>query len=278
LRASDLSYSTDADKGIGQEHAIPRHLKDDDEFRLPPADLIAYGKKLFMANWTEQDGAGRPLTKGTGKALSDPSAPLTGNRSFNRISGPDANSCYGCHNQPYGIPGGSGDFVTIVFVLGQRFDFVTFDPHDHIATKGDVDEQLRPVTLNTVANLRVTTGMFGAGYLEMLAREITEDLQAIRDSLKLGERKQLVSKGISFGWIARRKDGMWDVSEVQGLPRASILAPTPVDRPTLILRPGIRPEMLFRCGSLPITRLSSTMPSRVQNDSASIPTPTGMGS
>lgn len=42
-----------------------------------------------MANWTEQDGGGRPLNKGTGKALSDPSAPLTGFRSFNRISGPE---------------------------------------------------------------------------------------------------------------------------------------------------------------------------------------------
>src|SRR5258707_6242176 len=30
---------------------------------------------------------------------------------------------------------------------------------------------------------------------------------------------------------------MWDVTEVQGLPRASILAPTPIDRPTLIIRP-----------------------------------------
>lgn len=30
---------------------------------------------------------------------------------------------------------------------------------------------------------------------------------------------------------------MWDVSEVQGLPRASILSATPVDRPTLIIRP-----------------------------------------
>ena len=237
IAASGFSYLVAADKKIGQEHAIPRHLEDDDEFRLSASELIAYGKTIFMANWTEQDGAGRPLSKGTGKSLTDVGAPLTGVRSFNRISGPDANSCYGCHNQPYGIPGGSGDFVTSVFVLGQRFDFVTFDPQDKIATKGAVDEQLRPVTLNSVANIRATTGLYGSGYLEMLAREITADLQAIRDSIRLGEGKQLVSKGISFGWLTRRKDGMWDASKVQGLPRASILAPTPVDRPTLVIRP-----------------------------------------
>src|SRR5215469_8589646 len=111
---------------IGREVAIPRHLQDDEEFSLPVKDLIAYGKKLFMANWTDQEGAGRPLTKGNGTGLSDPSQPLVGARAWNRISGPEANSCYGCHNMPYGIPGGGGDFVTGVFVMAQRFDFATF--------------------------------------------------------------------------------------------------------------------------------------------------------
>ncbi len=115
----------------------------------------------------------RPLTKGTGTALSDTSDPLVGKRAFNRISGPDANSCYGCHNMPYGIPRGSGDFTTSVFVLGQRFDFLTFDAADSLPTKGAVDETNKRVTLQTAADLRVTTGMFGAGYLEMLARQMT---------------------------------------------------------------------------------------------------------
>lgn len=222
---------------IGDERAVPRHLRDDEEFQIPLQELLEYGKKLFMANWTVQDGGGRPLTKGDGTALSDPKQPLVGRRAFNRVSAPDANSCYGCHNQPYGIPGGSGDFVTSVFVLGQRFDFLTFDRSDQMATRGTVDEQENPVTLQSVANLRMTTGMFGAGYLEMLARQMTAELQAIRDSLKLGETKELIAKGVSFGRLTRRKDGMWDVSQVEGLGRLSLAAPTPVDRPSLILRP-----------------------------------------
>src|SRR5205823_11794060 len=139
--------------------------------------------------------------------------------------------------QPYGIPGGGGDLATGVFVLGQRFDFVTFSSKDNLPTRGAVDESGRPVTLESLANFRATTGMFGAGYLEMMAREITEDLQAIRDAMQLGDRKQLISKGISFGWLTRKKDAMWDTSEVEGLPRLSKLAPTPVDRPSLIIRP-----------------------------------------
>ncbi len=222
---------------IGQEVSVPRHLADDEEFSLPLKELLEYGKKLFMANWTEQEGAGRPETKGTGTALSDPSQPLVGARAFNRVSGPDANSCYGCHNMPYGIPGGGGDFVTNVFVLGQRFDFLTFDKSDRLSTKGATDEEGKSVTLQTAANMRATTGLFGAGYLEMLACQMTAELQAIRDSLELGQTKPLVAKGVSFGRLTRKKDGSWDTSQVEGLPRASIVAPTPVNRPSLILRP-----------------------------------------
>lgn len=216
---------------IGREVSIPRHLEDDEEFKTPVLDLIEHGRRLFSANWTDQEGAGRPLTKGTGKELSDPSRPLVGTRSFNRISAPDANSCAGCHNQPYGVAGGSGDFVTNVFVLAQRFDFVNFEQGEL------VDERKQPIRLDSVGNSRSTTGMFGAGYLEMLAREITADLHKVRDSIKLGESRELTSKGISFGTLTRRRDGMWDMSKVQGLPRLSILAPMPIDRPTLVIRP-----------------------------------------
>ena len=221
---------------IGREVSVPRHLEDDEEFRVPLPELIDHGRRLFAANWTEQEGGGRPLMKGTGKELSDPSRPLTGLRAFNRISGPDANSCAGCHNQPFGITGGGGDFVTNVFVLAQRFDFVTFDRTDALPTTAAMDEGREPVRLDTVGNSRSTPGMFGAGYLEMLAREITSDLHAIRDTMQLGESRALVAKGISFGTLTRRADGMWDTSKVEGMGRLSLLAPTPLDRPTLIVR------------------------------------------
>ncbi|HYX51949.1 MAG TPA: di-heme oxidoredictase family protein [Candidatus Limnocylindrales bacterium] len=222
---------------IGTEVSIPRHLQDDEEFSISTKELVEYGKKVFMANWTDQEGGGRPQTKGNGTALTDPAHPLVGTRAWNRVSGPDANSCYGCHNMPYGIPGGGGDFVTSVFVLAQRFDFATLDKADALPEKGAFDEEGNPVTLQNIGDLRATTGMFGAGYLEMLARQMTAELQATRDSLRLGETKPLVAKGISFGQLTRRKDGSWDTSKVEGLPRASIVAPTPVDRPNLIIRP-----------------------------------------
>lgn len=222
---------------LGQEVSVPHHLQDDEEFQTPLSELIAYGKKLFAANWTWQEGAGRPLTKGTGKALSDPSQPLVGTRAFNRFSAPDANSCAGCHNMPYGLAGGRGDFVTNVFVLGQRFDFATFGEDKAIQTKDSADEHSQPVSMQTFANSRMTPGMFGAGYLEMLAREITDDLQRIRATIKPGQSRPLVSKGISFGVLSRSSDGLWVTSKVEGMSRLSLVSLDPVHPPSLVIRP-----------------------------------------
>jgi hypothetical protein len=222
---------------LGREVAIPHHLQDGDEFRLPLKHLLAYGKQLFSAVWTGQEGGGRPLTKGTGAPLSDPNDPLLFPRSFNRLSAPDANSCAGCHNAPFGIPGGGGDIVANVFVLAQRFDFTTFDQSDVLPTKGAVDELGRPVTQQTIANSRATLGMFGSGYIEMLARQMTADLQAIRDATAPGESRVLTSKGVSFGTLARTTDGVWDMSKVEGLPAPSLLSTGAGNPPNLIIRP-----------------------------------------
>ena len=222
---------------VGREVSVPVHLKDGQEFSLPLEALLAHGKLLFSANWTEQEGGGRPLTKGTGRPLSDPTQPLTGMRAFNRISAPDANSCVACHSVPYGIAGGGGDFVTNVFLLGQRFDFLTFDPADKLPTRGAVDESGQAASLQTAADLRGSTGLFGSGYLEMLARQMTEELQRIRDSMRLGETKELVAKGIRFGKLTLTKEGLWDASKVEGLGRLSLISAGSHDPPKLVIRP-----------------------------------------
>jgi len=222
---------------IGREVAIPRHLQDGEEFRVSIRDLLESGRRLFTAVWTIQEGGGRPLTKGTGAALGDQSSPLEFPRNFNRVSGPDSNSCAGCHTQPFGIAGGGGDIVANVFVLGQRFDFATFDGADTAATHGMADERGTPTKLQTIANSRATLGMFGSGFIEMLARQITEDLQAIRNSTPPGTARPLVSKGISFGTIARAADGSWITAGVQGIPAPSLVTTGPANPPSLIIRP-----------------------------------------
>lgn len=222
---------------IGQERTVSVHFEDGQELSSALPLLIDHGRLLFGANWTDQEGGGRPFTKGTGRPVSDSTRPLTGPRAFNRLSAPDANSCAGCHNAPYGIVGGGGDFVTNVFVLAQRFDFVTLDPTDTMPTGSTFDESGRPVTLGTIANVRATTGLFGAGYLEMLARQLTEELQRIRDTIQLGETRELVAKGIRFGKLTRTKAGLWDTSKVEGLGRLSLIPGDSTHPPSLVIRP-----------------------------------------
>lgn len=222
---------------IGREVSISRHLANGEEFKTPLQELLEYGKRLFNANWTIQEGAGRPMTKGTGQVLSDPSRPLIFPRNFNRISGPDSNSCAGCHNSPYGIPGGNGDIVANVFVLGQRMDFATFDPADQVPTGGSRDERGKLIDFNSIANSRATPGMFGSGYIEMLARQMTKELQSIRDTIRPGQSKALVTKGISFGTLGRQADGSWDISHVEGLPFPATFTDHGYTAPTLVIRP-----------------------------------------
>ena len=231
--------STYASRGraIGSEKAVGESRRRDSEVSAwPISEILLLGSRAFSANWTEQDGGGRPLTKGTGRPLTDSSRPLVDIRAFNRFSGPDANSCAGCHNTPYGIVGGAGDLATNVFVLAQRFDSATFDPNDKLPTRGAADEQGQILPMDMMANSRAT-GLFGAGYLEMLARQITAGLQEIRCSIKPGETKELVSKGIHFGKLTLTKAGIWDTSQVSGINRLSLISTASNNPPSLVIRP-----------------------------------------
>jgi Di-haem oxidoreductase, putative peroxidase len=219
---------------IGREIAVPRHLQDGEEFNTPLNQLIQYGSQLFTAKFTIQEGAGRPLSKGTGAVLSDPTSPLVFPRNFDRVSSPDANACSGCHNVP--VTGAGGDRVTEVFVLAQRFDHLTFDHADPVGTRGAVDESGKLVTMENATNDRKTIGMNGSGFVEMLARQMTADLQAQRDATPPGSSTQLMSKGIVFGSLKHNADGTWNVSQVQGLAAPS-LSSKGTNPPSLIIRP-----------------------------------------
>jgi cytochrome c553 len=219
---------------IGKEVSIAVHLRDGEELQMPVTELVDFGKQLFEAKWTTQEGQGRPRTKGTGNPLSDPSSPLTFPRNFDRLSGPDANSCAGCHNTPFS--GGGGDRVSEVFVLGQRFDFLDFDRSNATPIRGAADERGVFTTMATAFNERKTIGMNGSGFIEMLARQITADLQTQRNATPPGVSTALSSKGISFGTLIHNADGSWNTSQVRGLPDPSLTTANGAT-PSLVVRP-----------------------------------------
>jgi hypothetical protein len=219
---------------IGREIGVPTHLRDGEERSLPIFRVIRHGQTLFEAVFTGQEGGGRPLSKGTGDPLTDPSSPLLFPRNFNRLSAMDANSCASCHSVPF--LGGGGHFTANAVLIGQRFDFITFDHADRTPLRGALDERGLPIKLQSF-NSRATLGMFGSGFIEMLARQITTDLREIRDSLGAGQSRALTSKGVDYGRLARRSNGSWDTSRVEGIPASSLVSSGANDPPSLTIRP-----------------------------------------
>jgi hypothetical protein len=173
------------------------------------ADLVAIGRRLFVAKFNLLDGAGRPGATGDSKPTSrlvSNDIPLT------RVAGPDALACSSCHNQP--AVGGSGDFAANVFV-GAHFS----DPPTHSI-------------LTDVTNERNTTGLFGSGLVEIAAREMTADLMGQREDARRRAQEsgrdvsiKLQSKGVSFGTLFVHPDGSFDASGLEGVDYGLVVRP-----------------------------------------------------
>jgi len=171
--------------------------------------LIARGRELFKAKFTTADGAGRP--KAT-QAIVPTKRKVGVNPAFARLSGPDSNSCFGCHNDP--VEGGSGDFVANVFV-SEGFESAQFDSTDP-----------------SFSSERHTVSLMGAGLIELLAREMTADLQSERDAAVKQARQSggdvradLESKGVRFGALTAHPDGVVDLDDVDGVDADLIIRP-----------------------------------------------------
>jgi len=169
-------------------------------------ELFVIGDELFEARFNALDGVG---------ALRLPDgAPLPGRFSRapaggGRFTGPNSQSCNACHNTPFGTSG------------GEPSANVLQDP-SRSGSGG--------------FNTRNTTSLFGAGLLQRLAEEMTEELLAIRAAAASAAQPggpavtlPLGSKGVSFGSIrAVRSSGgavTFDTTAVEGISRDLIVRP-----------------------------------------------------
>lgn len=172
-------------------------------------ELVKTGEDLFSAKFTKQDGVGRP--NATAAIL--PTKPRRPSQNlFSRTAGSDSGSCASCHNDP--LVGGAGDFVTNVFV-SEGFTNADFDS-----------------TNPQFSNERGTNHLFGAGLIELLAREMSTELteirtQTLRKAKEQGAsiRQELLTKGVSFGFITAHSDGVADLTELDGIDSDLVIRP-----------------------------------------------------
>src|SRR5215468_8814342 len=211
LFQDQMASAQDPPLSIGERPALEEHINqiDIESGRIKFSRLLEIGEAIFAARWTKLDGQGRPAATGNGTPTKrDPSH----NPGFLRTSGTDATSCADCHNQP--TVGGAGGFVTNVFVLAQNLDPVT----DSVSAE--------------FSNERNTLGMNGSGAIEMLAREMTAELLALRQ-LAIDTARQtgtdntvsLSAKGVLFGQLTARPDGSVDTSKVEGVDPDLVIKP-----------------------------------------------------
>ena len=210
--ASDTESDTKSD--VEWSDAAVSHHIDADNYKgildhEQLKELAQAGSELFSARFTVVDGVGRPLAT---QAIIPTKRKRPPRSEFARTAGLDANACVSCHNQP--VAGGAGDFSVNVFV-SEGFQLSDFD---------STDPQF--------SNERNTNHLFGAGLVELLAREMTADLHNIRrmalsDARSQGEmvKASLVTKGISFGQVTAFADGRIDTSDFEGVDDDLIVKP-----------------------------------------------------
>jgi len=210
--AVGVSISAQLTSSLQWEDGVIKDRPNHDDIvsgQVPLADVAMMGERLFSAKFNSVDGAGRPLATGDSK----PTYRIADHgKSFLRTSGPDSNSCAGCHNEPF--IGGSGEFAVNVFVGAQFADPPT--------TSIDFRD----------TNERNTISIAGAAAMEMLAREMTTDLLAIRqeataEAIRIGRRitVPLQTKDVSFGTLTVLPDGTYDASLIEGIDEDLILKP-----------------------------------------------------
>lgn len=194
---------------IGDERAVPRHLTLEDLKGLDRQSVLEHGKLLFEAKFTSLDGAGRP---GATQAEVPVKRRQGGTPAFFRTSGPDSNACAGCHNEP--VTGGAGEFVANAFT-----------------SEGVSDAEFDTLEAQ-FSNERGTPHLFGAGLVELLAREMTADLHALRreavDKVRKSGKAETISlttKGVSFGSLTIQPDGFIEIDRVEGIDHDLIVRP-----------------------------------------------------
>jgi hypothetical protein len=186
---------------------FPEHEKIGKSYSLKRA--VADGRRLFMTRFNLADGAGRPFVT----EHNFPTRRSEPGPGFQRIAGPDANSCAGCHNQPK--VGGSGDFAANVFAAAPQFGSTL---------NASIDAMF--------VNERTTRSLWGIGGIEIAATEMSRELirqrdTAIAQAKRTGQNVEvkLSAKGVSFGSIVVTPEGDLDSNRLEGISPDLVIKP-----------------------------------------------------
>jgi hypothetical protein len=214
-RRRDLRFQEVIDPGVSFRSTRVSQ-REIDEGRWSAGDLFELGAQLFHQRFRREDGFGAA------------DLPTLGRFQKGQRGGPDAYQCADCHRR--GGPAGSGDASDNAYILGD----------------GE-----RPST----SLERNPRSLVGAGYLELVAREMSAELAAQRQALFDAAKAQaknvrgpLVAKGIAFGFLTARPNGTVDATEVAGIDADLVVRPFGWKGHTATIREFVESELATHHG------------------------------
>ncbi len=176
------------------------------------------GRAMFTTPFNKLDGYGDgPMNP------DDPTSPggrptLQGNGTFLRVNGLDAQTCLECHSiiSNATIPATFG-----VGGVGAGSSNAIFKP-----TKFDMTDEADAGLAGFNGRFINPPFLFGSGGIELLGKEMTQDLQALKAQAEAnpGVDVRLVTKGIDFG-VIRFENGVLDTSRVEGVDPDLVVKP-----------------------------------------------------
>ena len=159
------------------------------------SQLVDLGRAIFLRRFTKKEGFGHGDTqRATRSRLQQ-----------GKYGGPDASACVDCHWK--GGFAGAGDRVDNALVFGDGENLHTQEVRNPLA-------------------------LWGSGWVEILAREMTQDLhQQAQKALQEAQKKQqaqriaLMVQDIPFGWLTVHPDGTWNTNEIEGVDPDLVIKP-----------------------------------------------------
>lgn len=188
---------------IGQLFRGDNRVNQDDLAGMTRDEIRLAGMRMFTNPFIKPEGYGdgddQPPSPTAGTNHEGERGTLQGNGTFQRINGLDAQTCLECHSIisrrkvpiRFGIGGVGGVNNTVLGAGGATFvDLTTTNKQQNI-------------------NGRVINPpfIFGAGGIELLSNEMTEELQAQLAAAPAGATTPLSAKGVSFGSVTRDDSG-----------------------------------------------------------------------
>ncbi len=181
------------------------------------------GLLIFATPFSKADGYGDgphdPLVADNRAAAAGNRPTLQGNGTFLRVNGLDAQSCQECHgvvsNRTVPATLGIGGVAGITSNAMFQSDAIDVADTDFDGAASFTGRMINPPFL------------YGAGGVELLAREMTDDLQNAKKRAldRPGQVMRLVTKGVDFGEIVADVDGVLDTSALEGIDEDLVIRP-----------------------------------------------------